>query len=340
MHFCYLVASTEICGGVRVIFDQARALSNKGHQVTIRAVNGDHSWYHHPLQVEYVKDLSLPLKTKADVVIATFWTTVKSALQLNCPKVFHLCQGYEGDFIEYADIKTEIEETYRTPITKLTIGQWITDRLKVIYGEQYFKTHTIGQIVDTELFTPRKKYFRYKWKQWFNRPYKILLIGIFEAQVKGVPYALEAIKQLKQKGLNIELTRVSNQPFSDQEKRFFQADRYLISLTPIQMAKTYHQHDLLLSPSLPEEGFGLPFAEALASGLPCIATRIPSSSSFHHDQDYAVFAPPKDADAMVKAIETLLDDPQQMEFLSQRGPRIIQNQFSADAVAERLEQIV
>ncbi len=339
MHICYLLASTELCGGVRVVFDQARALRQRGHLVTIRSLTGDHHWYHHPIEIEYVANLSIPLKEKADVVIATFWTTVAPALKLNTCQVFHFCQGYEADFIEYADIKTEIEESYRTPIAKITIGQWVSERLSRQFGDQCFKIHTIGQIVDTQLYTPITSSDVLPTKKYFKQPGKILVIGIFEAQVKGIKYALQAVKRLKQQGLNVELTRVSSSPFSEQEKQFFRADRYLSQLTPKQMAKLYHQHDILISPSLPEEGFGLPFAEALASGLACVATRIPSSSSFNPIQDYAVFVPPQNAEAIAKAIQMLLNTPGKMALLQRKGPEVIGRQFSADAVAQRLEKL-
>ena len=37
--------------------------------------------------------------------------------------VFHLCQGYEGDFTFYAHFRAAIEDAYRSPTHKLTVSE-------------------------------------------------------------------------------------------------------------------------------------------------------------------------------------------------------------------------
>ena len=341
MVFCYLLESTELCGGVRVVFDQARLLLKRGHQVVIRAKQGSHSWYHHPIDIVYFDDLAAPFSgvARPDVVIATFWTTVKSALALDCPKTFHFCQGYEGDIIEYADIKQNIEDIYRLPIVKLTVGKWLTTRLQEIFGQSCFPVHTIGQIIDTQLFVPPPFPFARLWRQFAKRSAKILLMGMFESKVKGIPDALHAIRLLKQQGVKLRVTRVSSNALTEDEQKITTIDHYLSNVPPGAIASLYHTHDIMLSPSLSQEGFGLPFAEALASGLPCIATAIPSHSSFDSMHDYAVFVPPSDPEAMAQAIIALLNDPKQQSYLRQRGPQLVRQIFPEASVAEQLETV-
>lgn len=342
MIICYLLESTELSGGVRVVFDHARLLTKKGHNVIIRAKYGNHQWYHHAIDVNYVDDLasSFPENTTVpDVVIATFWTTVKAAIQLNCPNVFHFCQGYEADFPEYASLRKQIEQAYHLPIPKLTIGDWLTTRLQQIYGSSDFTVQTIGQIVDTELFTPPYFAFNRILRKLLRRPVKILVIGLFESSVKGIPDALHAIRMLRQQGIRIYVTRVSNKVPSEKEKNITQIDCYLSMLPPQTVANLYRTHDLMLAPSLAQEGFGLPFVEALASGLPCVATAIPSHLSFDHTHDYAVFVPPSNPNAMAQAIFTLLNTPRKQTYLRTRGPQLIQELFSSNTAVARLEKI-
>ena len=341
MFFCYLLESTELCGGVRVVFDQARGLLKRGHQVIIRAKHGDHQWYHHNIQIDYVSDLaqSFDQVVQPDIVIATFWTTVQPAIALNCIQTFHFCQGYEGDFIEYATIKKDIDAVYCQPITKLTIGDWITERLQTVFGVNQFAIYTVGQIVDTHLFTPPLFPIRRVWRQLVPHIIRILLIGQFESSVKGIADALYAIKLLRQQGVKVSLTRVSSQPLNHDESNITHIDSYAYNITPQAMAAFYHRHDILIAPSLAQEGFGLPFAEALACGLPCVATKIPSYLSFDECHDYATFVPVANADVMAQATLTLINNHQQQNKQRQRGMQLIPQLFSENIIVEKLESI-
>jgi phosphatidylinositol alpha-mannosyltransferase len=103
------------------------------------------------------------------------------------------------------------------------------------------------------------------------------------------------------------------------------------------MARLYHQADLLLAPSHSPEGFGLPFAEALASGLPAVATAIPSYLSLSEVRDYAWFVPEGDAEAMAKGVKKLLLDVPYRRRLNKRGPSVVRARFNKTVVAQRLE---
>lgn len=57
LKICYLLESTNLSGGVRVVFDQTRVLRERGHEVKVRALFGDHMWYPYSVDVDYVSDL-------------------------------------------------------------------------------------------------------------------------------------------------------------------------------------------------------------------------------------------------------------------------------------------
>jgi len=338
----FLLESTELSGGVRVVFDHARLLIQKGHQVFIRARFGDHQWYHHDITIEYVDDLAAPVAIDAvspDVVIATFWTTVAAATRMNCQQVFHFCQGFEGDLPEYAGIREHIDQAYRAPIPKLTVGNWLTSRLQDIYADSGFAVYTIGQIVDTALFNPSRFLFGSFFRRLSHRPVKILLMGLFESSVKGIPDALYALDMIRKQAYRIHVTRISSHEISETEKQITPISQYLTKQPPETIAHLYRTHDLMIAPSHAQEGFGLPFAEALASGLPCIATAIPSHLSFDEKHDYAVFVPPNNPEAIAQAIIKLLGNPPQQSYLRKRGPQLMQQLFASNSATERLEQI-
>lgn len=340
MKICYLLEDTNLSGGVRVVFDQARALSHRGHKVNVRARNGSHHWYPYPIKVDYVSglDQSFASAAKPDVVVGTFWTTVHPALKLQAPVTVHLCQGYEGALPEYGHFRSAIEDVYQIAIPKITVGEWLSEKLIARFGPERFPAFCVGQIVDTDLYRPGAY-----WAHWLRHlrglPHQVLVPGLYESFCKGVSDALEAVSIMRREGNTIHLIRVSSGQPSPQEMATTQIDEYYSVISPLEVAQLYQRADLLLAPSLSEEGFGLPFAEALASGLPAVATAIPSHLSFAVEHDYAYFVSEHDPEAMATAAMSVLTDPLTRFKFRRRGPSIVRRRFRAESVAERLESV-
>lgn len=337
MHVCYLLMSTELSGGVRVVFDQARFLHQRGHRVSIRAVRGSHDWYPYLIDVEYLKDLDAPFAdAPPDVVVATFWFTVWPALQIGARRTVHLCQGYEGDILEYQEIRPQIEAVYRQPIPKLVVGPWLAERLQQVFGSASFPIHDIGQIVDVDQFTPPPP-----WPRWQRRlrgaAWRVLVVGQYGIDVKAIRNALEAVRILRARGVAIDLLRAATIAPDDEELAVTPVDAFHVGISPPQMHELICSADVSVSPSLEGEGFGLPLAEALACGIPCVATRIAPFTRFGPQADYAVFVPPGDPAGLADGLQTIFDDAALRRRLRRCGPALIRRNYSGAAVALRLE---
>lgn len=343
MNICYLLESADLGGGVRVVFDQARAIMKRGHQVEIRALKGSHNWYPHSIDINYIKYLDEPFTdgNKPDVVICTYWTTIAPGKRLDSPVTLHLCQGYEGDIPELAPVHSDIERAYRQKIPKITVGDWLVERLYAVFGSDCFPAFNIGQIVDASLF-PRPRRSIKKWLPRFIRcrmPINIMAVGDYMISCKGIADALEAVAILRQDYPRIRLIRASLFPVSEEEQSITAVDESYVRLHPRLMAEVFMKTDLMLAPSLPPEGFGLPAAEAMACGIPVILTKIPSYLSFDATHDYACFVDTHSPAAIASGAIKILSSRQEYTRLQQRGIQVIQNNFNSEQVAENIEKI-
>jgi len=325
LKIAYLVASNELSGGLRVVLQQAEELARRGHSITIVCPNKEPDWYSlRKLRWEASPFESSKALECADVCVATFWTTVPPAIGICDGPVFHLCQGYEADFSFYASKRREIKSAYAQPTHKLAVSPNIEKRLK---AAGYAPVTYIGQAFDPQEFPVAEE------RRFNQHPPRILLVGIFGADVKGIREALEALSEVQSSGVRFVLHRVSPLPQSGAERNIFSAHKYFHRLLPYQMAQAYRNSDLLIGPSHPEEGFGLPVLEALSSGLPVLLSDTPGHR--HIAGDAAAYFPWRDVSTLASQIAALLQNPARRAELSAKGP-IEAARFSTADVVDKL----
>lgn len=92
--------------------------------------------------------------------------------------------------------------------------------------------------------------------------------------------------------------------------------------------------DLFVLPSLWE---GLPMAllEAMASGLPVVATRVSGSAQVVVEGESGLLVPAADVEQLGEAIATLLDDPARARRMGRAGRERVERSYSARAQAAR-----
>jgi glycosyltransferase involved in cell wall biosynthesis len=321
----YLLESTGLWGGVRVALLQAESLARRGHRVAVVSLEAAPDWFSlRRAQFERSSFRDSRELPAAEIRVATFWTTVEPALEGARGPVFHLCQGYEGDFSFYADRREAIERAYARPTRKLAISATVAARLE---RHGFGPVTVVGQAFDGALFHPGPE-------RAPEDPPVVLVVGPFEADVKGVGVALSGLSVFRRSGGRFRLRRVSTFAVTEGEKALGLVDEYHHVLAPERMPFAYRASDLFLGPSRPEEGFGLPVLEALSCGVPCLL----SDTAAHREiaGEAATYFEDGDAESLAARLPEALSE-QARRRARDEGPRAAAR-FDVEGVVERLEK--
>ena len=105
-----------------------------------------------------------------------------------------------------------------------------------------------------------------------------------------------------------------------------------------ELIKNYDCSDIMLIPSLWKEPFGLVVAEAMARGLPVIASNIGGPTEIITRGVDGLLVEPGDERALVSAISQLLDDPAMCKRLAQAARATVRERFMIEKNTKRVEQ--
>jgi len=161
----------------------------------------------------------------------------------------------------------------------------------------------------------------------------LAFVGRLDRQ-KGVDVLLEAMDRLAERNCAVRLVLAGDGP-----QRAMVAERLSHSragrLTRMlgfvhDVAGVLSAADVLVAPSR-WEGFGLAAAEAMAAGLPVIATRVAGLSEIVSDGQTGLLIPPDDPAALAERIEKLACDPGLRERLGRSGRQRVLREYTIDA---------
>jgi len=173
-------------------------------------------------------------------------------------------------------------------------------------------------------------------------PPHILSVGRVVYQ-KGFDLAMQALSQLKDlewtwtiagDGPQMATLKAMAEGFGIQERVHFTG-----WLSSEQLKEQYAAANVFLFPSRHE---GMPNAvlEAMASGLPVIASQIAGNEELVADGETGRLVPPEDADALGEALKKLLVEEGVREQMGQAARRRVESSFSWNRVAEQYEAVL
>jgi len=186
---------------------------------------------------------------------------------------------------------------------------------------------------------------------------RILIAGSFREK-KGIPYAVEAFGQVREKHKNLELTIIGDSggaPREEREKQKILATiekyhlRDRVRLLGYQPHRVFQQelykHHIFLSPSITasdgdtEGGAPVSIIEASASGMPILSTTHCDIPEVVMDGESGYLVPERDVDALAAKLEILVSNPDLWKQMGQEWRRHIEENYDVKKQVQRLEGI-
>lgn len=162
---------------------------------------------------------------------------------------------------------------------------------------------------------------------WDDDTRRILFLGRLEPR-KGLVHLLRAFTRLKIDRPDLELVVAGEGPERQRCERLLpsrlRADvTFLGYVVDEDKRRLLRSCDVLAAPSLGGESFGMVLVEALAAGLPVVASDIPGYRTVITDGRDGRLVPPGDAEALAGAIDALLANPSLASALVEEGRRTV-----------------
>jgi len=210
---------------------------------------------------------------------------------------------------------------------------YVTEDLRTYYQHAHASLRTIVipngvANMDRRQF-PRPPEMR---EDWFN----LLIVGRLET-VKGHHLAIEAIAA-ESVPQDIHLHIVGIGPREAELQALAKARGIANRVHILGFRRNVYDYiahcNILLMPSLHE---GLPYTllEAMALGIPIVASRVGGLAEVVQDERTGLLVPPQDAKALAQAIARLHDDPAFRSQLGDQARRLQQAMYSLEAMTER-----
>ncbi len=173
---------------------------------------------------------------------------------------------------------------------------------------------------------------------------KILYVGEHEKR-KGLDHLLKAMAILRHLGLDAKLITVGSGShlarLKNSASKLGISNRvefrgYIPDSDQEVLPKVYSEADIFVLPSL-LEGFGIVLLEAMATGLPIVATDVSAIPEVVGEA--GILVSPRDPEALARALRLLIDDKTRRSELGKKGRKRVESLYTWDRVIRRLVEV-
>ncbi len=321
----FVLQTTEIAGGHRIIFEYANRLLELGFEIKVYATDQPPQWF--PLEAHFkrfhsLNDLTETLKTEECIKVATWWKTAEpvwlASLQKGIPVYF--VQDIETSYYKNDRlIQDTVLASYRKEFRYLTTSQWNSQELKKLD----LQASIIPCGINLEVFKTTGE----------ERKKNILITAGRKNPLKNLSFTLKGWSAMQRNqptlwmyGSEPELAK----NLKNCEYFFQPSDRKINSL--LNQATVF----ILTSE---HEGFALTILEAMAAGTPVICTDADGNRDFCTDGVNCLMIQKGNERMLVQTLERLFSDPQLQENLRQEGYQTAQ-QYGWDMVIQKAAEFM
>jgi len=213
----------------------------------------------------------------------------------------------------------------------LPVSKNLEEAIKSYGIKNVFKV--VPNVVNTKIFYPSLK-------KDVNKIKKLLLVALLSS-VKGIPYLLQTLAQLKQKRQDFVLDVVGDGPDREEyeklakELKLNDMVKFHGLKTKLEIAEFMRNSNFFILPSL-WENLPCVLIEAMASGLPIIASKVGGIPEILNE-DIGILVKPKDIDELIKVVDYMLDNYQ--NYSSDKISQYAKNKFSYETVGGKIDKI-
>ncbi len=352
MKINFIVPEISRTGGMRIIFEYANRLTERGHDVLLYSPNIPFNNYKGMVMPYYIKyrfnyaKENLFKKNKlpenlfkktfdvkylwlfnnltvrdADVTVATSWTTSYVADRFNKSKgkKYYLIQDYE----EWNSNVKYVERSYSLNLNRITVSGYLKS---LLFDKFQAESDVILNGIDFSKFSNPEKQFGGKIQILF-------MDHILEN--KNTVGAIETLKILKLKypDLKIKCFGIKNYHPLPEFIEFTE------NPGDEEIKKLYCESDIFLYTSK-YEGFGLPPAEAMACKCALVGNKVAAIPEFAENMKSAILTSPDNPDELIKGVEYLFNNEKELERISIAGYENVRKLLNWDNAVDKFLNLI
>ena len=219
--------------------------------------------------------------------------------------------GVDTDLLDFRTLDREVAAIEGADC--ITVPSTVALQSYVAQGIEPRKLSRIPYGVDLRMYKPLGK---------SDEVFRVLFVGQASLR-KGVQYLLEATSQLRLPNFEVVFAGSVNDDVRNVLRKHAGRFKHVGVVPRPQLASVYSQASALVVPSV-EEGLALVQAQAMACGLPVIATTHTGAEDLFTDGLEGFIVQPRDPDAIRDAIMRLYADPQLREDMGGRALACVQ----------------
>jgi glycosyltransferase involved in cell wall biosynthesis len=210
-----------------------------------------------------------------------------------------------------------------------------------------FRPHDLKQPAGNSLLAKAKEIVSFVSAKFIKKDrFDLLFVGGLDTAhyFKGVDILLRAVANLKK--FNFELV-IAGEGDKRQEYEALAASlnlykkvKFVGKLDDPQLIRAYQKADLLILPSInSNEAFGIVLIEALACGVPVIASNLPGVRSVFNNYEEGFLVEPGDQADLENKLRLFLNDPERARKMTEKARLLAETEYGEELMKNKLKEL-